>query len=1068
MDSERERIQADLRGLLQGEVFCDDAHTQLYAGDASLYEIRPVGIVRPRHTADVVAAVRYAAEHQLPIHARGAGSGLSGESLGPGLVIDFAHSMRRIVEVRDNTARVQPGVVHAQLNRALAPRGLLFGPDPAMSPVTTMGGVLAINGAGSHWLRYGSARERIESLQMVLADGTIIEAGRHPLPDPAAYSNGLLPDGSRTDGSRTDGSGADGSRQDGSRQDGSRQDGSRQDGWRPDALPSEVTRNAPFAAAGQDASRADTSRSDTSRSDASRLEAIGDAAESASPARLGTLVSELTRLIGRESAVIRTHRPRSLVNRSGYHLYDVLQPGHLDLARMLVGSEGTLGLITEATVRLDPLPPHRGVALLFCDRLEAAARVALEAAKLGMSACDLLDRRLLSIARELNEGYGRLIPVDVEAIVLVEQSGDDPRRIRDDLRRVIDRVQKVHKWAFDSRLAMEADEVEFFWRLATQVVSRLYSLRGPTRPLPFVEDFAVPPEELPDFFPRLQHVLKTHQTTATVFGHAGHGQLHIRPFLDLQNPDDVRRMPQFAADLYREVLAVGGTISGEHGDGLSRSWFVREQYGPLYSVFRAVKNLFDPLNLLNPGKVVADAPQPLIANLRSVPEPAPNLVRLELNWEPDELAQAAMSCNGCGHCRSTQDEVRMCPIFRFAPREEAAPRAKANLVRAVLAGQLPAEEMGGEALKAVADLCVNCHQCRAECPANVDIPKLVLETKAQFVAQRGLPSSDWLPTRLDTLAYWAGWLRPLTNWALGNSQARWLMDKLFGLAQGRKLPRLAPRNFLRVAARNRWTTPPRHSGPRVLYFVDTYVNWFDPQLGEAVVRVLDHNGVAVFVDPDQEASGMATLTAGDIERVKVQARRNIDRLAEAVRQGYTIVTSEPSAALCLTREYPKLFADDDTLLVAKNTVDVVAYLWRMHQGGKLELDLRPLPTTVGYHQPCHQRALYQEPLGAQLLRLIPGVTVHSLDAGCSGMAGVFGLKRANYRASLRAGWNMIMALRRPSLIVGASECSACKLQMEQGTTKPTVHPLKMLALAYGLMPELARKLQQRGEPLRVT
>jgi FAD/FMN-containing dehydrogenase/Fe-S oxidoreductase len=1051
MDSERERIQADLRGLLEGEVHCDDAHTQLYAGDASLYEIRPLGVIRPRHTADVVAAVKYAAEHQLPIHARGAGSGLAGESLGPGLVIDFAHFMRRIVDVQGNTARVQPGVVHAQLNRALAPRGLLFGPDPAMSSVTTMGGVLAINGAGSHWLRYGSARERVESLQIVLADGTLVEAGRHPVDDGSQPARGE----SDVAGLHAAAAGSAGLAAE-----------NRAAEYRAAEYRATEYRAAgssaldPFAGLAPDVAGSLAGVASVAR------EPGADGAGAMS--RLQPIVSELARLIGRESAVIKAHRPRSVVNRSGYHLYDIVQSGQLDLARMLVGSEGTLGLITEATVRLDPLPPFRGVALLFCDRLEAAARVALEAAKLGMSACDLLDRRLLSIARELNEGFETLIPVDVEAIVLVEQSGDDPRRIRDDLRRVIDRVQKVHKWAFDSRLAMEADEVDFFWRLATQVVSRLYSLRGPSRPLPFVEDFAVPPEELPDFFPRLQHVLKTHQTTATVFGHAGHGQLHIRPFLDIHDPDDVRRMPLFAADLYREVLAVGGTISGEHGDGLSRSWFVREQYGPLYSVFRSVKNLFDPLNVLNPGKVVADAPQPLTANLRSVPEPAPNLVRLELNWDQDEISQAALSCNGCGHCRSTQDEVRMCPIFRFAPREEAAPRAKANLVRAVLAGRLPAAEMGGEALKAVADLCVNCHQCRSECPANVDIPKLVLETKAQFVAQRGLPSSDWLPTRLDTLAYWAGWLRPLTNWALGNTQARWLMEKLFGLAQGRKLPRLAARNFLRVAARNRWTTPPRHSGPRVLYFVDTYVNWFDPQLGEAVVRVLDHNGVAVFVDPDQESSGMPTLTAGDIERVKLQARRNIDRLAEAVRQGYTIVTSEPSAALCLTREYPKLFADDDTLLVAKNTVDVVAYLWRMHQAGKLELDLRPLPTTVGYHQPCHQRALYNEPIGARLLRLIPGVTVHPLDAGCSGMAGVFGLKRAHYRASLRAGWNMITALRRPSLIIGASECSACKLQMEQGTTKPTVHPLKMMALAYGLMPELARKLQQRGEPLRVT
>lgn len=1013
MDSERERIQADLRGLLHGEVLCDDAHVQLYAGDASLYEIRPLGVVRPRHTADVVACVRYAADHGIPLHARGAGTGLAGESLGPGLVIDFAHTMRRIIGVDGDQVRVQPGVVHAQLNEYLAPHGRLFGPDPAMSTVTTMGSVLALNGAGSHWLRYGSARDRVESMQVVLADGSLVEVGRHAVSIDEAKENG--------------------------------------------------------AERGADEGRT----------------GIGQ------PSRLTSLVRNVADVARRESAVIAAHRPRSQVNRSGYQLHDILNGGQLDLARMLVGSEGTLALITEATVRTDPLPRVQGVALLFCDRLDAAARAALEAARMGMSACDLLDRRLLSIAREMDARYGRLVPADVEAIVLVEQQGDDARQVRDDLRRVIDRVQVVQRWAFDARLAMERDEVDFYWRLATQVVSRLYSLRGPTRPLPFVEDLAVPPEELPEFFVRLQQVLKNHHTTATVFGHAGHGQLHIRPFLDLTNPDDVRRMPALATDLYREVLAVGGTISGEHGDGLSRSWFVAEQYGPLYEVFRTVKQLFDPRNLFNPGKVVADAPQPLIANLRStavvirtsevepaleaerketsaLAAPVNGLVQLELHWERDELAQAAFNCNGCGNCRTQQRDVRMCPIFRFAPREESSPRAKANLVRAVLTGQLAPAELGGEALKAIADLCVNCHQCRLECPANVDIPKLVLETKAQYVAQRGLPSSDWFTTRLDRLSSWASWMRPIANWSLGNRQMRWVLEKVFGLAQGRKLPRLSARSFLRVAQRRRWTRPPRHDGRRVLYFVDTYANWYDVQLAEAVVKVLDHNGVAAFVHPDQLPSGMPAITAGDVERVKRQVRANIDLLAEAVRQGYTIVTSEPSAALCLTREYPNLFNDDDTRLVASHTVDVVAYLWRLHEAGQLELDLKPLVTTVGYHLPCHLRALYGDGLGARLLRLIPGLTVHEIDAGCSGMAGVFGLKRQNYRSSLRAGWGLITALRSSTLLVGSSECSACKMQMEQGTTKPTVHPVKLLALAYGLMPELVQKISQRGEDLQVT
>lgn len=1008
MDSERERIQADLRGLLQGDVFCDDAHAQLYAADASLYEVRPIGVVRPRHAADVAACVKYAADHSLPIHARGAGTGLAGESLGRGLVVDFAHGMRRIVGIDGDLVRVQPGVVHAQLNQFLAPRGKLFGPDPALSSVTTLGSVLALDGAGSRWMKYGSARGRVESLQVVLADGSQFEVNRHAI--------------------------------------------------------------APLGAASGGASSG----------------TLGESNES----RLTTLVRRVAEIVRREAAVIAAHRPRALVNRSGYHLHDLIQGDELNLARLLVGSEGTLALITEATLRVDPLPKVRGVALLFCDRLDAAARIALDAARHGASACDLLDRRLLSIAREIDSRFERLIPSDVEAILLVEQQGDHPREVRDGLRQLIERAQTQQRWAFDARLAMERDEVDFVWQLATQVVSRLYSLRGPTRPLPFVEDLAVPPEELPDFFVRLQQTLKNHHTTASVFGHAGHGQLHIRPFLDLRNPDDVRKMPALASDLYREVLAVGGTISGEHGDGLSRSWFVAEQYGPLYDVFRQIKSLFDPHNLLNPGKVVADAPQPLTANLRAQspviravplataatspadgdrpPTAAPQQVLVELHWEPDEMAQAATLCNGCGHCRTLDADARMCPIFRFAPREEASPRAKANLVRAVLTGQLPPAELGGEALKAVADLCVNCHQCRMECPANVDIPKLVLETKAQYVAQRGLPSADWFTTRLDRISGWASRLRPMVNWSLGNRQMRWLMEKLFGLAQGRKVPRLAARSFQRLAQRRRWTRPPRHDGRRILYFVDTYANWYDTQLAEAVVKVLDHNGVAAYVHPDQLPSGMPAITAGDVERVKPQVRANISLLAEAVRQGYTIVTSEPSAALCLTREYPKLFHDDDTLLVAANTVDIVAYLWRLHEAGKLELDLRPLVASVGYHLPCHQRALYGAPLGAQLLRLIPGLSVQDIEAGCSGMAGAFGLKRQTYRASLRAGWGLITALRSPTILAGASECSACKMQMEQGTTKPTVHPVKLLALAYGLMPELSDVLNRRGEDLFVT
>src|SRR3954454_10706811 len=297
MDPQRERIQADLRGLLAGEVFCDDLFTQMYASDASVYQVRPLGVVRPRGTADVRHVLRYAAEQSLGVQARGAGTGLAGESLGGGLVVDFSRSMRRIIGTTADTVTVQPGVVLGQLNRYLAGFGRQFGPDPATGGVTTIGSVLALDNSGSNWLRYGSARRHVVNMQVVLADGETMEVGRHPVTDDPHRD----PDPRRRD-----------------------------------------------------------------------------------------LVRRVAELIEREKTLIQAHQPKAWVNRCGYHLYDVLQDGELDLARLLVGSEGTLALITQATLRTVAVPKNRGIALLFFDKLESAAMAAIDAQSLGLAACDLI------------------------------------------------------------------------------------------------------------------------------------------------------------------------------------------------------------------------------------------------------------------------------------------------------------------------------------------------------------------------------------------------------------------------------------------------------------------------------------------------------------------------------------------------------------------------------------------------------------------------------------------------------------------------------------------------------
>jgi FAD/FMN-containing dehydrogenase/Fe-S oxidoreductase len=1004
MDPDQQRIEEDLRGLLQGEVRCDDVATQLYATDASIYELKPLGVVRPRTVDDVVAAVRYAAENHLPIHARGAGTGLAGESLGRGLVLDFSRHFRRIVADEGDRVRVQPGVVLAALNRYLASTGRLFGPDPAMRSVTTVGSAVAIDAGGSHWPRYGSARRHVEELQIVLADGTLHRASRHLANPPLTNGNRETSD------------------------------------------PNEV--------------------------------------------RLRHVVSSVTGLLHHHSETIQKHSPRSLVNRSGYRLDGMLVDGRLDLAKLLTGSEGTLALFTEATLTVDRLPAHRSCVLLMFDSLDKAAHAALAIAAQRPTACDLMDRRHLNLARESDVRYELLIPGEAEAVLLVEQHGETAHELDLKLDDIVELALNKTGLAVAAHIAEDDADFQLFWGLAQRFIPTLHQMQGTSRPTPCVEDIAVPLEALPSFLRHLQDTFKRLQVTASVFGHAAQGQLHVRPLLDLASADDVRTMESLAAELYEKVWLFNGTISGEHADGLSRTPFLARQYGPLVNVFRELKQIFDPPGLLNPGKKVpivptrmthdlrlntlelhgADSNGPFPASTRGGAEPSFGdattngrpLFQPQLHWQPEEIAATARTCNGCGACRSNSFDVRMCPIFHLAPREEASPRAKANLVRGVLSGSLPPDTLVQDACKEVADLCVHCHMCRIECPAHVDVPKMMLEAKAAYVATNGLPHSDRILTRINTLASLAGKFPGIANWALGNPQTRWLLEKMTGIAQGRRLPRLARRSFLQSAALRRLHHRPRTAGEKVVYFVDTYANHFDTQLAEALVALLRHNNIAAYVPKDQLEAGMPMIASGAVEPARNIAEKNVSMLAELVRQGFTIVATEPSAVLALTHEYPILLGnDEDALHVAQHTQEACHYLWQLHHHGRLRLDFNSLPLAIGYHVPCHLRALGVGAPAENLLRLIPGVRVDRIERGCSGMAGLWGVKRDNYRASLRAGLPLISAIRHGAFQIGMTECSTCKIQMEQSATKPIVHPLKLLALAYGLMPELAQQLHAR-------
>lgn len=372
-------------------------------------------------------------------------------------------------------------------------------------------------------------------------------------------------------------------------------------------------------------------------------------------------------------------------------------------------------------------------------------------------------------------------------------------------------------------------------------------------------------------------------------------------------------------------------------------------------------------------------------------------------------------------------------------------------------------------MKRIADLCFNCKQCELECPANVNIPQMMIEAKAANVAEHGLDRAHWLLSRAHSFGAIGCALSWFVNWGLNNGTVRWLLERFVGIHRDRKLPLFARKPLLDSVPRELTEFPEGLSKDKpVVYFVDHFANYHDPELGRAFLAILAHNSVRVHVPEDQTVSGMAMISAGDLDAARKVAEQNVRELSELAREGVPIVCTEPAAALCLKYEYPRLLDHPDVQIVADQVVEATAFLAGLLAKEQLRTDFGPLKLTASYHTPCHLKALHQGSPILKLLERIPELEVFSVEKGCSGMAGAFGLTRENFETSLRIGHDLIEHMRTTDVTIGLTECSSCKLQMEQGSNSPTLHPIKLLALSYGLMPEIQTRLQRATKKLVVT
>ena len=769
--------------------------------------------------------------------------------------------------------------------------------------------------------------------------------------------------------------------------------------------------------------------------------------------------AQLAPLLGEHRELIQSRRPSAAVSRAGYALHDVVGPAGLDLTSVLVGSEGTLGLVTEVEFATQPLPFGRSrMALGFTNLAEALRAGLLMRTAPGLTSCVVSDQRLLALARRNRPAEATDVPEAIVALMIAEfeSERDGPT---------------ANALAFSAFASLQAtlspaplagpNDGPGLMALARHL-TRTMAASGPgnSRPVPIIEDTAVPCEELLRYAGGLAEIVRRSELTGPMQIHPQTGHVDLRPLFDPASESDRAKLWPLADRVHALACALGGTVSTRHGVGIARTPWMAKQFGDLLPVFAEVKRIFDPRGILNPGKIVNPDPSrpawPFPDAARTARSPL-------LVWSDVTPSEVAGRCTGCGECRQTSGPGRMCPTFRAGGGEAAAPRAKRVLER-LLESPDGLATMEAE-LREIAGWCVNCKMCRTECPSRVDVPKLVLEAKARLHAEAGLSRDEWMLAHIGGLIRFGSFFATTSNVLLGRRTVRWVVEKLFGLSRKRLLPKLVQRTFLQRAKSKGWCDrdrPAATRGPasqlKVAYFVDLFANHADPWIGEAAVEVLLHHGIRAYVPPRQRGSGVAALAHGDLDAAKVVARHNVRLLAELVRDGYVVVSSDPTAVATIVQDYPNLFDDEDTRLVAEHTQELTQFLWKLHGAGRL----RPFPTErswrIGHHVPCHIKALGEEPAGPKLLRLIPGTSVETIDRSCSGMAGTFGLSTAGYDLSMVAGRAMLEAVKSADIRTGSTECGSCRMQMQDGARKRTLHPVQYMALAYGLLPKFEKRL----------
>ena len=998
--NELERFQ---RGF-DGDIYIDDAWRLMYATDASAYREIPIGVARPKNAGAIKQLIRFANQYHIPLIPRAAGTSLAGQVVGNGLVVDVSRYMTRILEVNKNEhwVRVEPGVILDELNKFIEPDGLFFGPETSTSSRCMIGGMVGNNSCGAHSIIYGSTRDHVVSLKVILSDGS--EAEFHDL-SLSEFQEKLVGD----------------------------------------SLENKIYQQI------------HNILSNPVNQDEIRKEFPDPAIHRRNTGYAIDLLLESEPFNNYEVQRTKYEVPNSISDIQYSATAPPLQgrgagvgPA-FNFCKVLAGSEGTLAFTTEIKLNLIPLPPkQKALVCVHCHSVGEALKANLIALKYHPGSVELMDKPIMDCTKDniMQRKNRFFIEGDPEAILIIEFA----RETREEIREIASSLEKeMHNSGYGYHFpVIFPPDLKKVWDLRKAGLGVLSNYPGDRKPVPVTEDTAVKPEDLPDYIDEFASMLARFERDCVYYAHVGSGELHLRPVLNLKTPEDVELFHTIALETAKLVKKYRGSLSGEHGDGRLRGEFIPMMIGESnYKLVNDIKNTWDPNHILNPGKIT-DTPV-MNSSLRYIPGKAMKDIPSFFDFSSSHgVLRAAEQCNGSGDCRNTVLTGKwMCPSYMAVRDENTTTRARANILREFLTNSAKTNPFDHKEIYEVMDLCLSCKACKAECPSNVDIAKLKAEFLQHYYDANGIPFRSLLIANITQINKLGSIAPALFNFFQGNRMFSAIIKNLLGFAPKRNIPLLCQTTLRAWAAKQ---VSDQSLTQTVFLFADEFTNFNDVEIGIKAIKLLNILGYKVVI-PGHEESGRTYLSKGLIRKAKKLANVNVNKLKDLVTEKSPLIGIEPSAILTFRDEYPDLVdpeLKEAAMELAKNCLmfdEFISSRFPIHHPASIIQHLFTKESrSIRLHGHCHQKALASVEPTIKMLSIPQNYKVEEIKSGCCGMAGSFGYEKEHYEVSMKVGELVLFPEIRKTQeeIIIAVPGTSCRHQIKDGTGRTALHPIEVL------------------------